>query len=156
IRAYCDDGESMRTSEWIQGGFACAIAISAWLVPLSRQRRLTISLLAVCALVCVGLSRASAAFLTPNASGILREWVTCFITMIPYWQTGQFFTGPNKKIEAWLASTDRWFFRQFSWTGWKFGRAACLTMEWAYSFCYPIVPVGLGVLYFAGLRRAAD
>jgi membrane-associated phospholipid phosphatase len=162
----------MRASEWIQGGFASAIALSAWLVPLSGQRRLTISLLAFCALVGVGLSRASAYFLGSAPSAILRDWLPVFITLIPYWQTGQFFTGPDKKIEAWLAASDRWFYKLFSWTwlwtglstgssnglgsGSKFGRAARLSMEWAYSFCYPIVPLGLGALYIAGLRRDAD
>ncbi|HVJ08755.1 MAG TPA: phosphatase PAP2 family protein [Acidisarcina sp.] len=146
----------MRTSEWIQGGFACAIAISAWLVPLSRQRRWTISLLALCALGGVGLSRASTFFLAPAPAAILRDWLPVVITLIPYWQTGQFFTGSNKKIEAWLAASDRWFLKLFSWTRWKFGRAARLSMEWAYFLCYPIVPLGLGALYLAGLRRYAD
>jgi membrane-associated phospholipid phosphatase len=146
----------MRASEWIQGGFAGAIAISAWLVPLSRQRRLTISLLALCALAGVGLSRASAYFMPPAPSAVLRDWLPVLITLIPYWQTGQFFIGPNKKIEASLAASDRWFYRLFSWTRWEFGGAARLSMEWAYSLCYPIVPLGLGALYFAGLRRDAD
>jgi membrane-associated phospholipid phosphatase len=150
----------MRISEWIQGGFAGGIAIAAWLVPLSRQRRLTIGVLALCALAGVGLSRASTYFLAPFPSAILRDWLPVFITLIPYWQTGQFFTGPDKKIEAWLAATDRWFFMLFSWTGfgtrWKFGPTVRLSLEWAYAFCYPIVPLGLGVLYIAGLRRDAD
>jgi hypothetical protein len=146
----------MRASEWIQGGFASAIAIAAWLVPLSRERRRTISLLALCALAGVGLSRASAYVLAPGSSAILRDWLPVLITLIPYWQTGQFFTGPDKKIEAWLAASDARFFKLFSWTGLKFGRAARLTMEWAYSLCYPIVPLGLGALYVAGLRQDAD
>jgi len=146
----------MRASEWIQGGFAGANAIAAWLVPLPRQRRLAISLLALFALAGIGLSRASADFLAPDLSAILRDWLPVVITLIPYWQTGQFFTGPDKEIEAWLAATDQRFFKLFSWTGWKFGRAARLTMEWAYSLCYPVVPLGLGTLYVAGLRKYAD
>jgi membrane-associated phospholipid phosphatase len=150
----------MRTSEWIQGGFASAIAIAAWLVPLSRQRRSTVSLLALFALAGVGLSLASAYFLPPFPSAVLRDWLPVVITLIPYWQTGQFFNGPNKEIQAWFAASDRWFFRLFSstgvGTGWKFSHAVRLTMEWAYSLCYPIVPLGLGVLYVAGLRRNAD
>jgi len=149
-------GGSMRASEWIQGGFASAIAISAWLVPLSRQRQLMISLLALCALVGVGFSYASAYFLAPAPSAILRDWLPVLITLIPYWQTGKFFTRPDKKIETWLAASDRWFYKLFSWTRWKIGPAARLSMEWAYSLCYPIVPIGLGALYVAGLRRDAD
>ena len=146
----------MRTSEWIQGGFASAIAISAWLIPLSRQRRQTISVLALFALAGVGLSIASAYLLPPFPSTVLRDWLPVIITLIPYWQTGQFFTGPNKKIEAWLLASDTWFFKFFSWNRWKLGHAMRLTREWAYSLCYPIVPLGLGTLYVAGLRRTAD
>jgi membrane-associated phospholipid phosphatase len=29
-------------------------------------------------------------------------------------------------------------------------------MEWAYMLCYPLVPLGLGTLYIAGLRQHAD
>jgi membrane-associated phospholipid phosphatase len=146
----------MRTSEWIQGGFASLIAVGAWIVPLSWRRRWAITLLALCALAGVALSRASAYFLAPVPSSILRDWFPVFITLIPYWQTGQFFTGPNHSIEAWLAASDRLFFSFLSRSGWKFGRTARLSMEWAYSLCYPIVPLGLGALYFAGLRRDAD
>jgi membrane-associated phospholipid phosphatase len=146
----------MRTSEWLQGGFAGLIAVAAWIVPLARQRRLTISLLALCALVGVGFSRASTYFLAPVPASILRDWLPVFITLIPYWQTGQFFVAPNGRIQAWLAASDRWVLRIFARIGWKFGRAARLSMEWAYSFCYPIVPLGLGALYFAGLRREAN
>jgi hypothetical protein len=154
----------MRASEWIQGGFASAIAISAWLIPLPRQRRLTIGLLALCALVGIGLSRLSACLLAPLPSAILRDWLPVFITLIPYWQTGQFFTGRDKKIEAWLGDWDRRLSELLSWTGsrtsfwteWKFGQAVRLSMEWAYSLCYPIVPLGLGTLYIGGLRRDAD
>jgi hypothetical protein len=146
----------MRTSEWIQGGFASAIAISAWLIPLSRQRRQTISLLALFALAGVCLSLASAYLLPPFPSAVLRDWLPVIITLIPYWQTGQFFTGPDKKIQEWLVASDRWLYKLLPRTGWKFSHAMRLTMEWAYSLCYPIVPLGLGVLYVAGLRRTAD
>lgn len=146
----------MRTCEWIQGGVAVLVAIATWMVPLSRRRRLTISVLALCALAGVSLSRASAYFLAPVPSSILRDWLPVFITLIPYWQTGQFFTGPNDRIQTWLAASDRWFFNFISQTGWNFGRIARLSMEWAYSLCYPIVPMGLATLYLTGLRRYAD
>ena len=62
--------------------------------------------------------------------------------------------GPNEKIQAWLAKTDRWLERA-SRTGWRFGRFARLSMEWAYMLCYPLVPLGLATLYIAGLRQTA-
>jgi hypothetical protein len=146
----------MRASEWIQAGFAILIALAAWMAPISFERRRNISVLALFALVFVGLGRASAFLLPADASSILRDWLPVAITLIPYWQTGQFFTGPNPQIQEWLAATDRWFFAAMSRTGLHIGGRARLSMEWAYALCYPIVPLGLGVLYVAGLRQYAD
>ena len=146
----------MRTSEWIQAGFATILAVAAWLVPLSFRRRLTIALLALCALVVVALARASAYFLPPDASSILRDWIPVLLTFVPYWQTGQMFTRPNEKIQAWLLESDHRLFQLASRAGLKFSPSARLTMEWAYALCYPMVPLGLGTLYFAGKSWAAN
>jgi membrane-associated phospholipid phosphatase len=146
----------MRTSEWIQAGFASILALAAWIFPLSRRRRSNISLLALCAIISVAFARSSEYFLAPLAASVLRDWLPVLITLIPYWQTGQFFVRPNEKIQQWLVASDHRFLGVFSRAGWRFGRVARLSMEWAYVLCYPIVPLGLAVLYLAGLRRDAD
>jgi membrane-associated phospholipid phosphatase len=94
--------------------------------------------------------------MSPLASSIFRDWFPVVITLVPYWQTGQFFVKPNEKIQDWLGEIDRRFFLTFSRMGWQLGRGVRLTMEWAYSFCYPIVPLGLAALYMVGLRQKAD
>jgi membrane-associated phospholipid phosphatase len=63
---------------------------------------------------------------------------------------------PSEKIQTWLAASDRQVFALLSQTGFEFSRTARLLMEWAYSFCYPILPLGLATLYFSGMRRYAD
>jgi membrane-associated phospholipid phosphatase len=63
---------------------------------------------------------------------------------------------PSEKIQTWLAASDRQVFALLSRTGFEFSRTVRLSMEWAYSFCYPILPLGLATLYFAGMRRYAD
>lgn len=146
----------MRTSELIQAGIASILAVASWAAPVSWHKRLNVTLLAFGALAGVAVSRASEHFLAPHASAVFRDWLPVVLTLIPYWQTGQFFVKPNKKIEAWLTATDKWFFARLSRTGWNFGRTARLTMEWAYVLCYPIVPLGLAALYVAGLQREAD
>ena len=151
----------MRTSEWIQAGFAIFLAIAAWLCPLAVRRRRTIALLAGGAILAVALARLSEFILTPVQSSILRDWLPVPLMLIPYWQAGQFFVAPNQKIQAWLVESDRrllGFVSQTRWASqsdWKFGRFARLTMEWAYALCYPFATLGLATLYAAGLRRDA-
>ena len=146
----------MRASEWIQGGFATIVAAAAWLVPLPLRRRWIVTVLALCAVAAISLARAFQYFFGPAEGSIVRDWLPLAITLIPYWQTGQFFLRPSEKIQAWLTASDRWFFALLSRTGLGFGRTARLSMEWAYSLCYPILPSGLVTLYLAGLRRYAD
>jgi membrane-associated phospholipid phosphatase len=146
----------MRPSEWIQSGFATLLAIAAWVYPIALRRRLTITLLAACAVVAVALARVSEHVLAPVQASILRDWLPVPLMLIPYWQTGQFFKGPNEKIQARLQATDRWLFDLASRIGWTFGGFARLTLEWAYMLCYPLVPLGLATLYAAGLRRYAN
>ena len=146
----------MRASEWIQSGFATILAIAAWVYPIALRRRLTITLLAACAVVAVDLARLSEYVLQPIQASILRDWLPVPLMLIPYWQAGQFFKGPNEKIQARLTKIDRSVFDLMSRLGWTFGAFARLTLEWAYMLCYPLVPLGLATLYAAGLRRYAN
>ena len=122
----------MRTSEWIQAGFATIVAIGAWVSPLPVRRRSNITLLAVCAIVAVALARLSELILSPVQASILRDWLPVPLTLIPYWQTGQFFEGPKEKTQAWLEKADQWLLSPLTQTGWTFGRFARLSMEWAF------------------------
>lgn len=142
----------MRSSEWIQAGFALIVACAAWAVPLSRRRRQMITWLALITVFGISLARALD-HLAPVQNSIARDWLPLFFMLMFYWQTGRFFIGPNQKLQAWLVASDQRFFRLLSQTGWAFGRSARLSMEWAYALCYAIVPAGLTAFYFAGLRQ---
>ncbi len=146
----------MRTSEWIQAGFAIILAVAAWAFPLSARRRSATTWLAAGVIFAIVLARLSEYILTPVQASIFRDWLPVPLTLVPYWQTGQFFNGPNEKIQAWLVESDRWLLNFASRTGLTFGRFARLSMEWAYMLCYPLVPLGLATLYAAGLRRDAS
>ena len=83
---------------------------------------------------------------------MIRDWLPAALLLVPYWQTGQFFLEPNTKIQNRLAAVDRWLLPRVAttsgtsrtWVGWS--------MEVAYLFCYPLVPLGLLALYVSGLR----
>jgi membrane-associated phospholipid phosphatase len=146
----------MRTSEWIQAGFATILALAAWFRPLTFRRRFTTTLLAALVIGAVVLARLSEYVLDPLHASIFRDWLPVPLIPIPYWQTGQFFVGPNKKIEAWLGETDRRLLNLARLTGWTFGPFARLSLEWAYMLCYPLVPLGLATLCATGLRRESS
>lgn len=146
----------MRIAEWIQGGFAVLLAAAAWVVPLPAARRRRITLLAVVVVAALAFAYSTAWWLPAASSAALRDWLPVGLMLVPYWQTGQFFTGPNLKIQNWLMELDRrWLER----TSQRMGTARTrlgMVFEVAYVFCYPFVPLGLGTLYIAGLRYRVD
>jgi membrane-associated phospholipid phosphatase len=146
----------MRTSECIQAGFATILALAAWIRPLPAGRRWIVTLLAAFAIVAIAVARFSIHVLPPLQVSIFRDWLPLALMLVPYWQTGQFFLGPNEKIQQRLMEIDQWLFTAAPHMARKSGRFTRLTMEWAYMFCYPLVPLGLAVLYAAGLSRCAS
>src|SRR5580692_11183529 len=93
----------MRTSEWIQIGFALILAMAAWVQalwsrPLPARRRWNITLLALIPFAVVMLARSTASFLPPLYVSTLRDWLTVALFLVPSWQTGQFFQTPNHRI----------------------------------------------------------
>src|SRR6516225_1163441 len=93
----------MRASEWIQIVFVIGIGLLAWMRPLEMRRRLRIALLA--AIVPAAILVAQYA-LHGFAGSVVRDWLPAALLLIPYWQAGQVFTGPDERIEKWLAQTD--------------------------------------------------
>ena len=149
-------GGSVRTAEWIQGIFAVLLAIAAWCVPLPGARRRRITVFALIVVAAVAFAWATQFWLPQSASNAFRNWLPVGLMLIPYWQTGQFFQRPNLKIQNWLMNLDR---RWLTYTAQRIGTAHTrlgLVFEIAYVFCYPFVPLGLGVLYVAGLERRVD
>ncbi|HMD19193.1 MAG TPA: phosphatase PAP2 family protein [Alloacidobacterium sp.] len=143
----------MRTSEWIQTGFATILALAAWIRPLPAGRRWITTLLAAFAIIVVAVARFSTHVLTLRQASAFRDWLPVALMLVPYWQTGQFFTGPNEKIQKRLVEIDRWLFNLMPPIPGALGRFTRLSTEWAYMFCYPLVPLGLGVFYTLGLRQ---
>ena len=142
----------MRTSEWIQAGFAVILTVAAWLLWLPAPRRWITTLLAAFALCAIAAARYSIHFLTPLQTSILRDWLPVVLLLVPYWQTGQFFMGPSESFQTWLIETDRWLLKAIAPAAASMSKPLRLTMEFAYLSCYPIVPLGLAALYAAGHR----
>jgi hypothetical protein len=145
----------MRVSEWIQIGFAIILAAAAWVRPLPTRNRWITTTLAIAAIAAVTLVRSMAYFLPLTSVSIMRDWLTAALLLVPYWQTGQFFLRPNVQIQDRLAAFDRWLLPRVAATSGTARTRLGWSLEVAYLFCYPLVPLGLLTLYLAGLRRCA-
>jgi membrane-associated phospholipid phosphatase len=142
----------MRTSEWIQVGFAIILAAAAWICPLTTGRRWAATLLAAFAICAVAAVRFSARVLGPTPVSIMRDWLPVVLMLVPYWQAGRFFTEPNQKFQRWLVGLDRRWLERLAPMLRALDARLRLSLEFAYTSCYVFVPLGLAVLYAAGLR----
>jgi membrane-associated phospholipid phosphatase len=148
----------MRTSEWIQIGFAILLAAAAWIPirgigPLPMRRRWNVTLLALAPLLLVTLVRVSARWIPDGSVSIARDWLTVGLFLVPYWQTGQFFLAPNRGVQERLMAFDRWLMPRAAATSGTPRTAFGMVLEVAYLFCYPLVPLGLVALYLTQQRR---
>ena len=144
----------MRASEWIQIFFVIGIGLLAWARPLEMRRRLQIAVLAIIVPAAILVARYA---LHEFAGSVVRDWLPAALLLIPYWQAGQFFSGPDERIQKWLAQTDEKVLRVLRRIiGSSENEGWARYFETAYLMCYPIVPIGLGVLYLGHHRAAAN
>lgn len=151
----------MRTSEWIQMSFAAVFTVAGWatvFMPRSLPvgRRWKISALAVVAFLGIALMHLVEPHLSRDRFLILLDMVTVALFLVPYWQTGQFFLGPNPKIQSRLAAFDRWLLPDISSRSGTKRNSVGFVLEMAYLSCYPLVPLALVAVYVAGLRERID
>jgi membrane-associated phospholipid phosphatase len=144
----------MRASEWIQIAFVFGIGLLAWMRPLEMRRRLRIALLAVIVPAAIFMARFA---LHGFAGSVVHDWLPTALLLIPYWQAGQFFTGPDERIQKWLAQTDEKAVHMLQRIiGSSENGGWARYFETAYLMCYPLVPIGLAALYLGHHRAAAD
>jgi membrane-associated phospholipid phosphatase len=148
----------MRSSEWIQGGFAVFFCLAAWMTrftsrPLSVRQRWNVTGLAVCAVVFLGLTQLCGRAFSRDSFLVLLDFITMALFLVPYWQTGQFFLGPNKEIQSRLLEIDDWLLPGIAGRSGTKPNSIGFLLEMAYLSCYPLVPVAVLTVYLAGLRH---
>jgi hypothetical protein len=148
----------MRIAEWIQLAFVSLVTTVAWVRPLARERRLKVAALAAGAITAILGARFTDRFLSLSSSFVVRDWLPAALLLVPYWQAGHFFRSPNQNLQNRLAALDRFLFETLIPDPAKklLGSALALYLELAYLIAYPLIPLGLAVLYAAGLRHYAD
>ena len=148
----------MRVAEWIQLFFSSLLGVAAWFWPLPLKRRIKVSLWALGVISAIGMARFAASFLPALHASVLRDWLTAALLLVPYWQAGQFFVAPDEKLQERMAGFDRRLLQRLlphqATTPWN--KVLGLYVEIAYLAVYPLVPLGLAVLYFLHRRQDAD
>ena len=138
----------------IQAFFVLLLAAAAWLARLPRPRQWMVTKLAFIVLVALAIVHLISHRLTPAAEAALRDWLPVPLLLVPYWQTGCFFTKPDPRTESRLAAFDRDLFRLVRIQPAQVSISPFLGvyLELAYIIVYPLIPLGLAALYLTGLQ----
>jgi len=145
----------MRAAEGISVGFYVLLMAAGVVAPLPGRRRLRI--------IVIGAAGISAGWALPfldvlPGGSLTRDLVPGLLLTIGYWQSGQFFTRANPRVQTWLGTIDeRWF-------PWVLRMTMTLPerrvlsgyLEMAYLSFYPLIPLGIVILYLSGQSDGAD
>jgi hypothetical protein len=126
----------MRLAEQVQIAFVSLSAALAWIRPMPSERRLKISGLTIAMIFILCAGRFSARALGPTQSTRLRDWLPAALFLVPYWQIGNFFTGPKATVQEQMILPKR---RSCGSIGWN------LYGEVIYLLVYPLIPLGLNL-----------
>src|SRR5271170_1146576 len=96
----------MRVAEWIEVAFLSILVLAAWRRPLAPPRRWRVTALAILAIGAVLAARFMVYFVSPRLSSVVRDWLPAALLLVPYWQIGEFFTGPDQSVQNRLSALD--------------------------------------------------
>ena len=141
----------VRAGEWISVSFYALLAVTSVFTVLPAWRRARI----IAAGVAGTLFAWSLRLLEGTPHGpLVRDLMPALLLLIGYWQSGQFFRGPNPRIqEAFRAIEERWFsrvqeLRSITWLD--------AYLDAAYLWCYVLIPLGVVVLHSTGHATSVD
>ncbi len=144
----------MRPGNTVTIAASLFLVVVGWLRRISpkQQREIVGLALLIAALIAITES------LPERSAKAVGDWLPCLLVLIVYWQAGRFVGTINTGLQDWLAEfdcrrlgplLDHWACDwSTTWIGTYF--------ELAYLFCYAMIPLGVGVLYWANLRGAID
>lgn len=145
----------MRSAEIISLAFFGAFTVAAAVVPLPKARRIKG--------IGIGVAGVLIAWLLPQldalaGGAVARDFIPAFLLLVAYWQTGQFVVGSDPRFQAFLERFDERWFAVAARLRRNLGDRRTIPhyLEIAYITCYPVVPLGVAVLYFMGRSDAVD
>jgi PAP2 superfamily len=148
----------IRRSEWINIIFFTFLMVMGFLRPLSLRKRLEIFVIGTAG-ICLTLF---VAFLSQRTSSsvipVVRDFLPALLMLFVYWQSGRFFVRPNEWIQEFLLRLDEKYLgpvlrRE---PGRSIPSWLAKYLELAYLFCYPLVPLGIVVIYLSGKKELVN
>jgi len=139
----------MRTAELLNLAYFAFFTILSvsWTLPLSSRIKA----------VLIGLIGMGANGAASGAPEPLRDWLPVPLMALAYWQSGCFFQIANPKLQSLFEHSERKILHVLRIDAAQLARTWLGgVLEFAYMFCYPVVPLGLAVLYLSGFNSAAD
>ena len=148
----------MRAAEWANLLFFCLMGGLLLLRPLRRSKRIAVLLIGALGTGSVVAAQYLEYLLPPLAASIVRDWLPAPLILAAYHQGGQFFSYPMEALQSILLRVDQRLFASLrrSLGMNEVPRLVRAYFEIAYFFCYPLVPMGVGVLYLTHMRQCAD
>ena len=145
----------MRKAEWLSLiAFSFFIIASCWR-SLSTQRRVAIAVNGATGLLLITTVQFADQLFPSVAVSLIHDWLPALLMPMVYWQAGWFSGRVNQNFQKRLQRLDQKLLGSWMWS-----RAAKPSYRWvaaalelAYVSCYVLVPMGLAVLYLAGLQR---
>jgi len=146
----------MRAVEWINVGYFALLLALTWMLRLPRSNRLRSTAFGAIGLGVVAITLTISALASLKISSVVRDWAPCLMTLLAYWQAGQFTKPPHRELQQALVRLDDGL---FDFCRKHFGSCPSWLLsylEFAYFFCYPMVMLGVGSLYLLHQRQHVD
>jgi membrane-associated phospholipid phosphatase len=144
------DPVTLRVSEWVVLAYFTYLALVAWRSPANSALRVRVleEALATVALA-LWLSRYDA-----GLGLILRNWLPGVYLLAMYWVPSRLVIGTHQRFQEMLVRFDRRWMSIAHRT--RMPRAVLEVLEFSYLLCYPLIPVGLAILYLGSATAFVD
>jgi hypothetical protein len=144
-------------TEWFCIASFCFFVLVSWLRPLTYRQRLIVFLTGILNISIVLGAAAMNHFFQNVVTTAIRNLIPAVIMVLAYWQSGLFYVKPNLRLQEKLWKMDQQIasFASRFFLGTSFRKWMKSYLELSYLFCYPMVPLGIAIFYFAGQESHA-
>jgi membrane-associated phospholipid phosphatase len=134
------------------------LLIVGWMRRVPPPRRLQASWFGIAGIGLIFLQYWGVRHLPDTIMSIVADWLPGILMVLVYWQAGRLVRKPNLRLQAFLHNADLKLFKKLSFLipGAKSQAFISNLQELAYLFCYPLVPLGVAILYLAHMRNGIE